>query len=171
MASFDFLPSHWLVCGRPSISGPTVIFDIDGVLSDAADRLHYFEPGLRQNWDEFFASCGDDPLIAEVAALLSYLDKDLNTVLLTARPVAVQEQTIAWLKNFALRCDLLIMRNYGDHTAAQEFKSETVDELRAKKIEPVLAFEDDQRNVDMFRSKGIPCVYIHSGYYEARKGI
>ena len=29
-----------------------------------------------------------------------------------------------------------------------------------------LAFEDDRRNVDMFHAEGVPCVYIHSGYYD-----
>jgi len=29
-----------------------------------------------------------------------------------------------------------------------------------------IAFEDDRRNVAMFRAAGVPCVYIHSGYYE-----
>ena len=26
--------------------------------------------------------------------------------------------------------------------------------------------EDDRRNVAMFREEGVPCVYIHSGYYD-----
>ena len=29
-----------------------------------------------------------------------------------------------------------------------------------------LAFEDDRRNVEMFHREGVPCVYIHSGYYD-----
>ena len=29
-----------------------------------------------------------------------------------------------------------------------------------------LAFEDDRRNLEMFRAEGVPCVYIHSGYYD-----
>lgn len=166
MARINSLPSHWLHSGSSDISGPTVVFDIDGVLSDAAGRQHYLEGRSRKDWDKFFQSCGDDPLIDEVAVLLSFLDKNLNIILLTGRPVSVQEQTVAWLKNFGLRWDLLIMRNFGDHTAAKEFKSQTVDEMRKLEIEPVLAFEDDLRNVEMFRSKGIPCVYIHSGYYD-----
>jgi hypothetical protein len=33
-------------------------------------------------------------------------------------------------------------------------------------MELCLAFEDDPRNVEMFRRSGVPCVYIHSGYYD-----
>ena len=29
-----------------------------------------------------------------------------------------------------------------------------------------LAFEDDRRNVQMFHGQGVPCIYIHSGYYD-----
>ena len=29
-----------------------------------------------------------------------------------------------------------------------------------------LAIEDDPRNVAMFDREGVPCLYIHSGYYE-----
>ncbi|MHB1854021.1 MAG: HAD family hydrolase, partial [Acidimicrobiales bacterium] len=87
-------------------------------------------------------------------------------VLLTARPLWVQPQTLGWLERFSLRWDLLIMRDRGDYSSARAFKQWTVRELRARGIEPTLAFEDDQRNLEMFRTEGIPSVYIHSGYYE-----
>ena len=41
-----------------------------------------------------------------------------------------------------------------------------VDELRDYGFDLRLAFEDDRRNVDMFHADGVPCVYIHSGYYD-----
>jgi phosphoglycolate phosphatase-like HAD superfamily hydrolase len=141
------------------------VFDIDGVLSDAASRQHYIEGG-RGDWHAFFEACGDDPLIEEVARLLSLLDSSLHTVLLTARPIRVQPQTLAWLDRYALRWDLLIMRDYGDYSLAREFKEWTVEELRRAGLEPVLAFEDDRRNLEMFRAEGVPCVYIHSGYFD-----
>ncbi len=46
------------------------------------------------------------------------------------------------------------------------FKRDTVDELRAYGFDLRLAFEDDPNNFAMFHAEGIPCVYIHSGYYE-----
>jgi hypothetical protein len=30
----------------------------------------------------------------------------------------------------------------------------------------MVSFEDDRRNVAMFREEGVPTVYIHSGYYD-----
>ena len=39
-------------------------------------------------------------------------------------------------------------------------------DLRDYGFELLLAIEDDRRNVEMFRSEGVPCVYLHSGYYD-----
>ena len=93
-------------------------------------------------------------------------DPSLAIVLLTGRPISVQPITYAWLERYQLRWDLLIMRDYGDYQAATQFKRRTVHELREHDISPQLAFEDDRRNVAMFHREGVPCVYIHSGYFE-----
>jgi hypothetical protein len=141
------------------------VFDLDGVLSDAAGRQHFLERPFR-DWDAFFEACGEDPVIDETGRLLEVLVPSLSVVLLTARPLRVQRQTLAWLEANELRWDVLIMRDYGDYSASRHFKHDTVGQLRRAGFELCLAFEDDRRNVDMFRAEGIPCVYIHSGYYD-----
>jgi hypothetical protein len=135
------------------------------VLSDAASRQHFIEKPAR-DWDAFFDACGDDPLIGEVASLLELLDPCLEVVLLTGRPLRVKPQTLAWLHRYQLRWDLLVMRDFGDYRVAREFKRRSVHELREAGFDLRLGFEDDRRNVEMFHSEGIPCIYIHSGYYE-----
>ena len=159
------LPSNWRWRDGPVEPGAAVVFDMDGVLSDAASRQHYLE-GPWRDWEAFFEACGDDALIDEVARLLEVLDDDLGVVLLTARPLRVRPQTLAWLDRYKLRWDLLIMRDYGDYSASRTFKRDAVDELRVWGFDLRLAFEDDRRNVDMFHGEGIPCIYIHSGYYD-----
>jgi len=159
------VPPNWTWRDAPVPPGPVVIFDIDGVLSDAASRQHFIERG-RRDWRAFFDACGDDPLIEEGACVVQLLDPTLGVVLLTGRPVRVEPQTLAWLTRYGLRWDLLIMRDVGDYAAAREFKRDTVDDLRRYGFELKLAFEDDRRNLEMFRAEGIPCVYIHSGYYD-----
>lgn len=138
---------------------------MDGVLSDAAGRQHYIEYPFA-DWEAFFHACGDDDLISEVARLLDVIDAGHRVVLLTARPIRVQPQTLAWLDRYGLRWDLLIMREFGDYMASRVFKHRSVAELRAYGFDLRLAFEDDPRNVHMFHSQGVPCIYIHSGYYE-----
>ena len=63
--------------------------------------------------------------------------------------------------------DLLIMRPDRDFGPSVEFKRSTTRELLDAGFDLRLAFEDDRRNVDMFHDEGVPCVYLHSGYYES----
>lgn len=158
-------PSNWRWRDDVADGGDVIVFDMDGVLSDAAGRQHFIEHPY-PDWEAFFHACGEDAVIAEVARLLELLDPSHRIVLLTARPLRVRPQTLAWLERYQLRWDLLIMRDFGDYTASRTFKDRTVVELRERGFDPKLAFEDDPRNVSMFHSRGIPCVYIHSGYYD-----
>lgn len=147
--------------------GPAVVFDIDGVLSDAAGRQHFLDgAGGRRDWGAFFDACGDDPVIEEIARLLELLDASLTVVLLTGRPFRVQRQTLAWLERYGLRWDLLVMRSRGDYARVTEFKRSVVQDLRAQGFDLRLAFEDDPSNHAMYVAAGVPCVYIHSGYYD-----
>lgn len=161
----DEAPPNWCWRSEPVQPGPAVIFDIDGVLSDAASRQHFLDFG-RRDWDAFFDACGDDPLVEEVARLLELLDPGLRIVLLTGRPLRVRPQTLSWLAHNRIRWDLLVMRNRGDYAQVTRFKRAAVADLRAAGLELRLAFEDDPRNRDMFHDEGIPCIYIHSGYYD-----
>lgn len=159
------VPPNWELHPTALGPGPCAVFDLDGVLSDAAGRQHFLEgPGWR-DWDAFFAACGEDPLVEETATLLHLLDPTLGIVLLTARPLRVQPETLSWLRRYRLRWDVLIMRDFGDYSRAFEFKQDSLWQLRAGGWEVRLAFEDDPRNLMMFRAEGVPCVYIHSGYY------
>ncbi|HEX4220625.1 MAG TPA: hypothetical protein VHZ02_19790 [Acidimicrobiales bacterium] len=159
-------PSNWAWRDGPVAQpGEAVVFDMDGVLSDAAGRQHFLERGNR-DWDRFFEACGDDQVVEELARLLELLDPQLQVVLLTGRPFRVQPQTLAWLARYGLRWDLLVMRSRGDYAQVTMFKRDAVDELREYGFDLRLAFEDDPNNFAMFHAVGIPCVYIHSGYYD-----
>lgn len=156
---------HWTWRDGAVEPGPAVVVDIDGVLSDAARRQHYLE-APQQDWRAFFDACGDDPLVEEVKILLDLLDPALRVVLLTGRPARVHPLTEAWLARYGIRWDVLLMREGGDYSQAREFKEGAVLELRRRGFDLRLAFEDDRRNAEMFRRCGIPCIYIHSGYYD-----
>jgi beta-phosphoglucomutase-like phosphatase (HAD superfamily) len=163
-AAHELPGSLWTWRGEPG-TGRAVVFDLDGVLSDAAERQHYLR-GPRPDWEAFFAASADDPLVDEVAALLGLLAPCLKIVLLSARPARTRDQTLRWLARHELRWDLLVMRKQGDHQPARAFKQQAVRALRDHGLVIALCVEDDLRNVEMFREEGIPALYIHSGYYE-----
>ncbi len=154
----------WVWRAGPREPGPAVVVDIDGVVSDATHR-QYLVTGRERDWPAFFEACGKDPLIEEAARLLELLDPELVVVLLTGRPLSVQAATLDWLGRVQLRWDLLVMRDVGDYAASRSFKARIVGELRAGGFDLRLALDDDLRNCEMFRSAGVPCVYMHSGYY------
>jgi hypothetical protein len=158
-------PEHWRWRDGPVEPGRIAVIDIDGVLSDATSRQHYLE-APRRDWRAFFEACGEDPVIEEVKVLLDLLDSELHVVLLTARPERVHHLTEAWLEHYRIRWDLLLMRPWGDYDQSRDFKQTSVWELRQYGFELQLAIEDDRRNVEMFRAEGVPCIYIHSGYYD-----
>jgi phosphoglycolate phosphatase-like HAD superfamily hydrolase len=139
-----------------------VIFDIDGVLADAAGRQHYLDWG---DWRSFFDACGDDPVIEEIERLLELLDERLAVVLVTGRPRRVQPHTLAWLERYSIRWDLLIMREYGDYSGVDHFKRSVVHDLKGYGFDLRLALDDDPKNHAMYVGEDVPCIYIHSGYY------
>jgi hypothetical protein len=159
------VPDNWNWNAGPVEPARAVVVDIDGVLSDAASRQHYLE-APRQDWRGFFDACADDPVIEEMRTLLDLLAPDLQVVLLTARPERLHPITEAWLARYGIRWDLLVMRGRGDGDVARDFKEASVGALRRAGFDLLLAFEDDRRNVEMFRAAGIPTVYFHSGYYD-----
>jgi len=166
VSTVDVEHSNWFWrAGAAQASGGAVVFDLDGVFSDANHR-QALAKGRR--WEEFFDACIDDPLLADHAQMLNLLRDDVTVVVLTGRPERLAKVTAEWLDKHGLRWDLLILRNEGDHTAAESFKRRTISELRNVGYELELAFEDDPRNVQMFRQEGVLCVYLHSGYYEGR---
>jgi uncharacterized HAD superfamily protein len=156
---------HWTWRAGPVEPGPAVVVDIDGVLSDAVSRQHYLEAS-RPDWRGFFDACGEDPVIEEVKILLVLLDDALQIMLLTARPARIHHLTEAWLERYGIRWDVLLMRDSGSYESARDFKEDAIAELRHRGFDLRLAFEDDRRNVEMFRRRGLPCIYIHSGYYD-----
>ena len=144
-----------------------MVFDIDGVLADAQGRQHLIE-GSQRDWKGFFARCGEDAPILSSVRLLDVVDADVAVVLLTGRPLGVQDATIQWLDRHGLRWDVLVMRDRGDYSNSLVFKQQSARFLKARGFELVLAVEDDRRNCEMFEEEGVPALYIHSGYYDER---
>ena len=144
--------------------GPAVVVDIDGVLADATGRQHHLR-GPSPDWHAFFDAGADDPAIDEMNALLVLLDPSLAVCLVTARPARVQPLTREWLERHDVRWDLLVTRPPRTGGSASAYKRDTTRDLRTYGFDLRLAFEDDPRNVEMFRGEGVHCLYVHSGYY------
>jgi hypothetical protein len=157
--------AHWWWREEPCAPSRAVIVDIDGVLADAQGRQHLLR-GELHDWNAFFDASGSDPVFQEVHTLLTLLDPSLLVLLVTARPVRVRSVTLEWLGRHELRYDLLAMRPAGEFAPAADVKRDVLGELREDSFSLELAIEDDPSIKDMYDDEGVPCLYLHSGYYD-----
>ena len=88
-----------------------------------------------------------------------------GVIILTARPVTIQSETLDWLKRHDVDWNALIMRSEQDHKSSAEMKLLAVNEISAASFDPILVFDDDPKNIAMFKEQGIPAVSVYSGYY------
>jgi len=160
-------PDHWHRRAGAASGGDVVIFDLDGVLSDASPRQVHLLGGV-PDWDGFFAAgIHDEPLSAGVVLARVIA---LPIVVITARPAFVHADSIEWLGANRVPFDLVITRPEGDRRSSVEFKAAELEALRAAGYDVVLAIDDDPSNVEMYRAHGVEALYIHSGYYDLGVG-
>ena len=154
----------WICNNELSKGSEVIIFDLDGVISDAAHRQHFLK-GTERDWDGFFSACTDDPPIISGVKLINVLNKYHKTIILTARPKSVQSETVDWLKRHCVVWDVLIMRSDVDHQQSSEMKLSALNQIRDAGYTPILAFDDDPKNIEMFLGQEVPAISVHSGYY------
>ena len=161
-------PNWHLAHGRVALSGPVVLFDLDGVLADAGHRQHFLHLA-EPNWEGFYGGVGADAPLQDGLALLDAIRPDLPVVILTARIDDIAQTTIEWLRQHGVRWDMLVCRPPADSdesTMAVDYKRVEVRALLKAGITPVLAIDDNRKIVAMYEEFGIISAYIPSGYYD-----
>lgn len=138
-----------------------VIFDLDNCVANDAHRIpliDWKQQNLELRYAAYHAACEQDEpcnlaLFRRVA--------DVNHIcFFTARPVAVYEKTIVWIRE-RLGCKdfTLHMRNNGDHRHSLALKTEMLGHLlhdQATPLECIIGAYDDRPDiVEMYRLTGI----------------
>lgn len=153
----------------------SVIFDLDNCLSNDGwriPRINWQKKGDERYHDYHLLAPFDKPDIVTKAILESHIVVGDRIIFCTARPVLYAAATSHWigsnlLDRRACKFDLL-MRNNGDTRTSPEVKFEMVRNLETyynvdiKDI--VMAYDDHQGIVDMYKEFGIPAtrLFIHS---------
>jgi len=163
-------PDNWIPNTDRVIGGRTIVFDLDGVIADAAHRQHFLEAerSSDKDWHGFFHSCVDDPVIEQGRRLIGSISDELCVVILTARIHDTREKTVAWLALNEIRHDWLILRGPREGAPSTEWKGSQLEQLQEAGAEIELALDDDPRNTLKFREMGLTAQYVHSGYYDDR---
>lgn len=137
-----------------------VVFDLDGVLADSSHRQKYLP-----DWKEFYKHIPEDPAIEPMLKLaeLMYWEMDYGIIILTSRPEYAREDTEIWLGRHKIPFDMVIMRP--EENFDPTWKLNKLRELRDDYIVHFI-FEDDPKNIGLFKGSNLPIVPIASFYYE-----
>ena len=146
-------------------SEPTkaIIFDVDGTLADCEHRRH-FVTGKKKDFNAFYDAMGDDPVKEEIRGLCNmYCLHNWHIIICTGRPESYRAITKKWLKDHSVFYNELRMRpdnrrNYPDF----EIKQDMLNEIREER-EVVIAIDDRNQVVDMWRRNGITCLQVADG--------
>jgi phosphoglycolate phosphatase-like HAD superfamily hydrolase len=145
------------------------LFDIDGTIADLTQRLHHIKKSP-PDWDAFFADCQDDKPIRHIWELLNDLyGVGVIIVYVSGRSDRVRQETEDWISTHNFPGvggrNALYMRKDGDHRPDHIVKGELLDRLLADGYEPIMAFDDRNQVVEMWRSRGIPCAQVADGNF------
>lgn len=138
------------------------LFDIDGTIADLSHRLPHIQKDPK-DWDAFFDACADDLPIRHIIDVAWALNGLADIVYVSGRSDRCKEQTLAWLAANRAPPGRLYMRKDGDHRPDHQIKLELLAQLRGDGYEPVMAFDDRDQVVGMWRANGIPCAQVAAG--------
>jgi uncharacterized HAD superfamily protein len=140
----------------------SIIVDIDGTIADNTHRQHFLETEPK-NWEQFFLESHGDLLIEPVAEIVRALEKQYCILIVTGRSERYRELTKLWLKKYDIEYSKLYMRAEGEYRLDHEIKEEILIEIR-KTYNPILAIDDRQSVVDMWRRNGLICLQNEPKY-------
>lgn len=138
------------------------VFDLDGTLADLSHRLHHIQKEPK-DWRAFFAEVGKDAPIPHMIELWFDLAFNPPRVIVSGRSDECRDATKRWLDYHGLTPSALYMRKAGDHRPDYVVKRELLDQMRADGWEPIMAFDDRDQVVKMWRDAGIPCAQVAEG--------
>lgn len=122
------------------------VFDIDGVVADVRHRVHHVS-GHWKDWDAFFETADEDPLLEVGADLVRSLGAEHDIVWLTGRPEWLRATTRRWLRDAGLPHEALNMRPHHDYRPARFYKLDRLRAIERASEGGIAAFIDDDPDV------------------------
>lgn len=140
----------------------TVVFDIDGTLSDVSHRLHHLDEP--RDWDSFKRACVDDPVIVQTCHLLRLLYFDgANIILLTGRDESCRQDTERWMQKYMIPYTDLIMRKNDDYRHDCDVKRDEMEKIIEMYGVPSMVFEDRPSVVQLWKDMGLYVLNVYQG--------
>lgn len=152
----------------------TVIFDLDGTLADIKERRALATmDGEKINWSKFFDPQNiklDTPNWPVVESFQVFKQAGFRMVIFSGRSDSTKEATLAWLKEYDIEFDLLLMRPntppilfMKDADLKEIWLNENFPGQEKNSI--LCVFDDRDQVVKMWRNNGIACFQVNYGEF------
>lgn len=148
---------------------PVYIFDLDGTIALLSERREKLikDTSNPHRWRDFYAACDTDlPNVPVINTLRRLKASGADIFIWSARSDEVAQKTWEWLithvghGNF----DVVRMRPAGNTEDDRVIKTRYLEELEPEVRSRIVAvFDDRDKVVAMWRSKGIPCFQVAAG--------
>ena len=141
------------------------IFDVDGTLMDIEHRRHF----VTQRPKDFDAFRGPEVVMQdtpnkEIFALAKALKDAGNRIIVsTGRNKRQRATTLKQLMMNGLVFDAMYMRGDTDFRPDDELKKGFLIKMKEDGFNPVMAVDDRQQVVDMFRAEGLRVLQVDKG--------
>lgn len=144
----------------------TIIFDLDGTLADINHRRVHLEKE-NPDWKAFNNEMANDTPNAPIVDLYNTLwdSNHYELIIVTGRMEDRRDVTEEWLNTYKIPFERVIMRAEKDFRSDHEIKQEILEALLAENKKIVLAIDDRQQVVDMWRKNGITCLQCDEGNF------
>lgn len=145
-----------------------IIVDVDGTVANCEHRRHHL---TTNNWPGFFGSMADDGVFEHTIEVINAMRaQGYKVLIVTARPDEedYMQVTKDWLAANGITYDGFYMRRGGDYRKDNIVKQEILEKIWADGFEPVMAFDDRDQVVKMWREMGIPCLQVNEGDFDNR---
>jgi hypothetical protein len=133
---------------------PAIICDLDGTLALMNDRGPF-------EWSRV----EEDSVNAVVADLLRRYVYDNVVLIVSGRSAECRNETLAWLRRFAIPFERIFMRDIGDYRKDAVIKQE----IYEKHIEPeytvMFCLDDRDQSVAFWRELGLVCFQVAPGAF------
>ena len=146
-----------------------IIVDTDGTLANCEHRRHHLDSN---RWDLFFEDMHLDTVIEHTKIVVDALrSAGYAIVIVTARPddADYKQKTINWYVENEIEYDAIYMRTGGDYRADYIVKEEILAQVRLDGFDPIMALDDRDSVVALWRRLGIPCMQVNDGDFDHTK--
>jgi len=142
-----------------------VICDLDGTLCNIDHRLHFVRQDGKKDWKNFMLpqNVEQDGLNKWCRDIVHGLRSNYIIVMCSGRPDTLKPTTKEWLEKHKVMHDHLFMRPRDDHRKDDIIKEIILDFEILTRMTPVLAIDDRQQVVDLWRKRGITALQCSKG--------